>query len=331
MIPAKALMIGVAAASGALALALRVKRSPPVILMYHGVSRGPALRNTLRNIEGKHMPVDTFVEHLRILRRSRHVISLSELVEGLYGRQDMSNTVVITFDDGYENNFLVAAPALAECGMPASFFLATGYIGTDRLVWSDRLEVMLDRTDCSTVRLPADLGEMSIRTLAEKRQVLARIKSILKSQACLPIREAIECLAIQLGVPETCAEGDYRFMDWDQVRGLLKGGFEVGAHTISHPILSKIPFGEASVEIIGSRDKILQETGQCSSTFCFPNGKACDFNSQILDLCRRHFRAALSTNHGWAAIEDMFELKRISPAGSVMGRRGLEWSLLRPA
>jgi peptidoglycan/xylan/chitin deacetylase (PgdA/CDA1 family) len=320
-------LLDAATRMGVLEIALKLKPSRPLILMYHGVSSRP-MRNGLQNYDGKHIALDVFVQHLRIVRRSRRVISLGELVHGLDNRQDMRNTVAITFDDGYENNVLVAAPALSDFNMTASFFLTTGLIGTERCIWTDQLEIALMRTHHTISQLPENAGELPIRSLAEKRQALFRIKAMLKALSTQNVNEAVETLTNELGVEDICAEGDYRFMHWQQARDLVGAGFEVGAHTVSHPILTNIRFEAAAAEILGSRDKVQQETGTCSSTFCFPNGKLSDFNAELKGLCQKHFKAALSSERGAAVVEDIFELKRLSPSGPGKGEN-LEWLLLR--
>jgi peptidoglycan/xylan/chitin deacetylase (PgdA/CDA1 family) len=311
----------------ALALALKLKSSPPVILMYHGVSVG-TVPGSLRNCEGKHMPADLFAQHLRVLQRSRRVISLSDMIAGMEQRQDMRNTVALTFDDGYENNLLAAAPALADFKMPAAFFVATGFIGAERCIWFDKLEIALDRTNRTSMQLPGNNGTIPIRSLIEKRQALVRAKKILKAKETRSLDEDAMTLVAQLGVTDFSPDGDYRFMDWNQVRQLVQAGFEVGAHTVSHPILSKIPFDEAVAEILDSKEQVRQETGQCSSTFCFPNGKMSDFSPALKTMCQGHFKAVLTAERGAAAAEQIFELKRLSPAGIGKGEN-IEWMLLR--
>lgn len=312
---------------GMLRLALYARRSPPLILMYHGVSREKP-SGGLRNCEGKHIAVDQFVRHLRMLGRSHKVIPLSDMVEGLRSGLDMRGTVSITFDDGYENNASVAAPVLSDFRMTASFFVTTGFIGTGRCIWTDRLEIALDRTRAHSLRMPGEKELLPIRSLPEKRHALRMLKTYLKTQPSGDLDSIVDELTAGLGSRGIGPEGDYRFMNWNQVRELVAAGFEVGAHTVSHPILTKIPFDEAAAEILESRDAIVRETGTCSSTFCFPNGKSSDFSTELKDLCRTHFTAALSTERGRAIAEQIFELRRLSPSGEGKGEN-FEWMLLR--
>jgi len=306
-----------AANTGAAALGLRLRRSHPLILLYHGVSNA-GLTSGLRNCEGKHVPQVDFVRHLKSLKRHRSVIPLKAMVEGLRSGDDLSNTVAITFDDGYENNFLRAAPALADFNMPAAFFLTTGFIGTDRCIWTDRVESILDRVAADSIFVGAMAKALPVSTLNEKRAALRTIKAALKQ---LPLNQALEAvtrMADSLNIPELPSDGDYRFMSWDQARQLHHAGFEIGAHTVNHPIMSKISLHEAEQEILESRDHIAAQLTGCSETFCYPNGKTGDYTPDIVSFVKQHFSSALATNRGHADVAELFELRRLSPAGGRM-------------
>jgi hypothetical protein len=205
----------VAARAGIAQMALKLKKGMPLILMYHGVSEGRE-HGRLTNCEGKHIPASVFVSHLRVLRRSHRVISLDEMVDGLLHRQDMQNTVSITFDDGYENNVSVAAPILTDFNMSAAFFLTSGFIGSARCIWTDLLEKSLDMTQCDHVQLPEGTTRIPIKSFNEKRFALTSIKSALKLKPHADLQPAVARLVQQLGLTDFSAEGDYRFMSWSQ-------------------------------------------------------------------------------------------------------------------
>lgn len=306
-----------AAFTGAAALGLRLRRNNPLILLYHGVSNYD-LPIGLRNCEGKHVLLADFVRHLKTLKRHRSVISLKEMVEGLRCGDDLRNTVAITFDDGYENNFLRAAPALADFNMPAAFFLTTGFIGTDRCIWTDRVESILDRVATDSIFVGAVARTLSVSTFGEKRDAIRVIKAALKQ---LPLNQSLDAvteLAASLNISEPASEGDYRFMNWHQARQLLQAGFEIGAHTVNHPIMSKIGLQEAQKEILTSRDKVVAELTRCSETFCYPNGQSGDYTPAIVAFVKQHFSSALATNCGYACFSELYELRRLSPAGGRM-------------
>lgn len=292
-------------ASGVVRLALRLRRGNPLILMYHGVTREP--RRGLRNCEGKHVGVDRFVEQLRFIKTHRRVLPLAELVDGVVKGTSLRDAVALTFDDGYENNVTQAAPVLADLGLPATFFLATGYIDAARWMWVDRLEFALDRTE----RKALTLEGMPPISLEDRPRALGALKKLAKQQPEAAVSRLVVRVDEQCGTPADAPEGDYRFMTWAQARALKAGGFEVGAHTVNHPILSRVELAQGEQEMVDSRDAIRRELGACSEVFCYPNGKASDYTPDIMERAARHFYAALATNRGPAQASERYQLRRI--------------------
>ena len=310
-------------------LAARMKRGCPVILFYHGISvDAPSTYGDYANhVGGKHIPLDAFVAHLKTLKKSWRVISLSEMVTGLKNGDKMRGAAAITFDDGYENNFLRAAPALADFNMPASFFLTTNLIGKNELIWTDQVEALIYRANAQTLFFASNQQKYQLATIGEKAHAVRQIKTVLKSIPNAARLAAIDQLSFDIGnndfIPPT---GNQRLMSWDQARSLSQSGFEIGGHTMTHPILSRMSLIEAKQEILGCQDRVKAELGKCSPVFCYPNGKSSDYTQDIMSFCNEHFDAAVSTNHGAAAAHEIFELCRLaSPAGARIAN--IDWML----
>jgi peptidoglycan/xylan/chitin deacetylase (PgdA/CDA1 family) len=310
-------------ASGLMGLALRWRRSNPIILMYHGVTGLPA--GGLRNTDGKHVGIDRFAAQVRFLARYRRVLPLSEFVDGVLAGRDLTNAVTLTFDDGYANNVICAAQVLSDCKLPASFFLATGYIGVDRWMWVDRLESALDRADGRDAVEVAGLGRVALH---DRPAALKAIKAYAKKQPDERVQEIVAEVARQCDAGDAAPDGDYRFMTWDQARQLKAAGFEVGAHTVNHPLLARVALDRGEREMLESRDHIARELGTCSDVFCYPNGKAGDYSADIMTCAARHFRAALATNRGPARASERYELRRIG-VGHATTEDALALALLR--
>lgn len=83
-------------------------------------------------------PVEGFRRFCAFFKRHFSVVSLPDLLDDLEADRSVAGKVAITFDDGYLDNFTVAAPILSDLGLPATFFLATGFIGSERVAWWDR-------------------------------------------------------------------------------------------------------------------------------------------------------------------------------------------------
>jgi peptidoglycan/xylan/chitin deacetylase (PgdA/CDA1 family) len=272
--------------------------------MYHGVVANDGDGAAMG--DHKHVEEDLFRAHVQLLARHRRVVPLTTLIDGLLAQGDCRGMVAITFDDGYLNNAQCAAPILRTHAMCATFFLASGFIGANRWAWTDRLEHL--------VATAPGLGE-------SRDELLGRMKAQLKALDWQLAEEHVAEFAARCQVPQAAPHGRYRFMDWDNARALVAQGFEVGAHTVNHAILSRVPLARATEEILESQARVRTETGTCSHTFCYPNGKRSDYTPEVMAVCQAHFAAALSAEHGVARLEDRFEIRRIGVDGGTSVKR----------
>lgn len=287
-------------------------RGDPIVLMYHGAiadSNGQPATG-----DHKHVGESLFREHLTMLAAHRRVVPLSILVKALLEGRNCSGMLAITFDDGYLNNAEVAARVLTEFSMCATFFLASGFLGVQRWVWNDRLEYIVEVAADQDITFDwGDGTKRSVRvgTPAERASFVKQMKSELKHLDWRVAENHVNELSERLGVPQAPPHGQYRFMSWEDARRMVQDGFEVGAHTVNHAILSRVPLATAEEEILGSQARVLAETGTCCATFCYPNGKSADFTPEVQGICERHFDAALSAEPGFLRLENRYELRRI--------------------
>ena len=288
---------------------MRLRRGAPVILMYHGVTADEG--RGLVNHSGKHVNIDLFRRQLQMLSRCRRVAPLAVLVQALQRHEDVSGMVALTFDDGYLNNVECAAPVLIDLKLPATFFLTTGFIGAARWAWVDRLEAALHAAAKGQFRISLLDERVQLDAMMQRVELLRSIKVVLKRMSWDAAEASVRELETQLRVEPTEPWGIYRFMSWDHARQLVGAGFEVGAHTVNHALLSRMPLAEAAHEISASREHIVAEVGSCSATFCYPNGKRTDYTQEVMEICRRQFTAALSTELGAARSDELYELRRV--------------------
>lgn len=270
----------------------------PVILMYHGVE----LESKDIGVSGKHVEEKLFRDQLRLVKKHFKIVPLNTLIGQLGDDKRIGKRICsITFDDGYLNNYTVAKAVLEEFNVPATFFISTGFIGRDRWIWTDMVEHLYKNHTTEDIQT---MLQHKVRTLDE-------IKSGLKLLNLAEVVKIVSSMFNEAGYGTLKPFGRYRFMNWTQVRELVKDGFEIGAHTVNHPILSNERIDDAYNEIISSKETLMNNIGICSEVFCYPNGKSSDYTQEIIEFCSKNFNAALSTNVGAAKKNDMFELKRI--------------------
>jgi peptidoglycan/xylan/chitin deacetylase (PgdA/CDA1 family) len=262
-----------------------------------------------------------FKEHLEVLRRDCEPLSLSRLVASA-GAKRRAPGVAITFDDGYADNLLQAKPALERFGFPATFFITSGRVGTDRELWWDELERLLLQPGSlpATLRLSGaglkwDLGagahyapeaqsEFARWSLLESRDPGPRqriYRDLVGVFYNLPEREQDELLEGLRAAAGATARGrqTHLVMTAEQVRSASTGGLiEIGAHTITHPVLSAHPLAVQRAEIAGSKRRLEEILGQRVESFAYPYGTRAHYTSETVSAVREAGFSRACSNFG---------------------------------
>jgi peptidoglycan/xylan/chitin deacetylase (PgdA/CDA1 family) len=278
------------------------------ILIYHRVNdeRDPYFPAT---------PVAVFASQMEHLARTHRVLPLDAAVAGLARGDLPRNAAAITFDDGYRDNLHHAFPILRRLGLPATLYLATGAIGTGRVLWHDRVFVAFRETRAPRMEgvLPGDHA-WPLRTVEERlhaqRATLAHLRSLAEADR----DRVIERLSASLGVAPV-AGAPSLMLDWDEVRTMHRGGIAMGSHTVTHPILSKLPADRGREELLESKRAIERAIGAPVTGLAYPNGSPSDFDDATKTLLRESgYEYAVTTipgaNRGGT---DPHELRRGTP------------------
>ena len=253
-----------------------------------------------------------FDAQMALLRRHCHPIPLRAAVAGLADQSLPPRAVAVTFDDGYADNASVALPILQRHGIPATFFITAGYLDGGRM-WNDSI---IEAVRCTTAR-SLDLADLGLGTV-ELDSPLARGAV---AEAIIGKVKHLDPFERQSRVDSLCRRtavalpGDL-MMTAAQVRELAGSGMEVGAHTMTHPILRSIAVAEARREIDDSRHHLQSITGQTVDGFAYPNGRPQDdYTTRDRDLVEElGFHYALATVNGSATQHsDRFQLPRFTP------------------
>jgi peptidoglycan/xylan/chitin deacetylase (PgdA/CDA1 family) len=255
-----------------------------------------------------------FDGQMALLRRCFRVISLDRLLEELDGGGPEPGTVCVTFDDGYRDNHDHALPILKKHGIPATIYLATGLIGTGESSWYDKvLAVFRDTRSARLEYGPAGIRAAPLSTVAERMAAAHRLLEWLKGFPPADRDGHIRAVAAALGCDTGAASR--AMLDWDQVRSMHAQGVCFGAHTVNHPILSRVTPGEMDDEIAGSKAAIENALQSPVRHFAYPNGRRGDYNETTIGLLkRRGFVSAMTTNPGVNGPgQDRFEWLRRQP------------------
>jgi len=225
-----------------------------------------------------------FAAQIDWLQRHYHILSLGELEAWLHGGAELPrHAALITFDDGYRDNYEHAFPVLKAHGLPAVIFLATDYIANRQPFFWDLAAYCFTHTARSSAELP-HLGHVLWANSGERDEVLARWLEVLKRLPDAEKWDAVHALPelLEVEVSEDTFVG--LMLSWDQVREMLVDGVAMGAHTMSHPILTRVPLEQARAELAGSKHHIEKETGVSVTALAYPNGGPQDYSPEIMQV-----------------------------------------------
>jgi peptidoglycan/xylan/chitin deacetylase (PgdA/CDA1 family) len=222
-----------------------------------------------------------FAQQLEYLARWYNVIETRDLIQWLHHEKPLPpNAALITFDDGYLDNYTQAYPILRKYDLPAIIFLAAGHIDTDRPFYWDLAAYCFHHTSQDHILFP-DNKEKHWSNDSQKELVSTAWIESMKKIADVEKKKWVEQLPQNLNVSVPVNFFRNLMMNWDQIREMSNNRIEFGGHTINHPILSKVPLSEAFDEIAGSKEKIEHELGREVHAFAYPNGMTDNFNPDI--------------------------------------------------
>jgi len=261
---------------------------------------------------------EDFNFQMAYLNQHYSVISFSELSWSLSkGLPPADNSVVVTFDDGFSDNYHHAFPILKEHSIPATFFVSTDYVGSERTFWFEEVAYCVKRQMNYAASVSIGQKSFSIPPLDKsgKERVLAEILLELKAASNQERLKFVDQIKSAVGV-STINDELSRPLNWSQIREIVAGGCEIGSHTITHPILAQQQTEQAKHEIEASKEVIERETKKACRVLSYPVGNKASYNSQVIEMVKAAgYDFACSYLPGFNASETLtenaYELKRI--------------------
>lgn len=295
--------------NGSFALPFLTKRRWPnfQILFYHRLTR-------VIDPFYSALPVTVFENQIRYLARQFQLVDLGELLRKLVnGSPIPKDAVSITFDDGYRDNFELAFPVLQRYSAPATIFLTTGFVNREDVLWNDKVCYALKHTRAQNVLLRLETEHFfSLKTVEQRLKAVGEILWFLRQIEHLDKLKIMDELFSQLKITDFGQLWESR-LTWEQVRIMNREGISFGAHTVSHPILSRVSLQEARQEILESKNTIERELANPPDLFAYPVGRSQDYNGAVKDAVREAgFLGAVTAVFGNNTLEtDRWELRRM--------------------
>ncbi|HTZ57779.1 MAG TPA: polysaccharide deacetylase family protein [Acidobacteriaceae bacterium] len=302
-----------------------------MILVYHRVAEA--------NVDPWALGVSPghFAQQLQALRAIASPISLQELVNAKSDRDLPPRPVCVTFDDGYADNLYAAKPALEAYQVPATVFITPGYLDVAENLWWDELaKLILDpktRQEEVSFSLNGQHYAYVFPPSAEDRadgdpnakwraweavpgprqSAYLAVYEMLVKLPDLKREEAMEQLRRGATYPD---RQQHRCLTEDELRELASGELvEIGAHTLTHPVLSQLPPDQQQHEIGGSRRRLEALIGRNITSFAYPYGKKMHYTSETVKTVKANGFSCACSNFGGLVtrISDRFTLPRFQP------------------
>ena len=256
-----------------------------------------------------------FERQVRFLKRDFDVLRVDELDDVLSGKARRG--VLITFDDGYRDNYELAWPVLTAHGVPATFFLTSGFLDDRPVSWWDEIAWMVHVSQ--KAELPPLFGietPLSLSTSEAREHTIVTLLRTYKRMPSTQTAEFLEQLS-QLTGSGRCPQqvADSIWMTWDMVREMDQSGMDIGGHTVTHPILANTDPVEQETEIFESKRRIEQELGHAITAFSYPVGQPDSFNETTKQLLQSAgYQHAFSFYGGYCKSHpsDKYDLPRVS-------------------
>lgn len=270
-----------------------------IVVRYHAISPEQAPARALIPPGINHTP-EQLRDHLRMLTRHFQIISPQELLSRLQERREMPpRAVVLTFDDGFADNFTQAAGVLDEFRVRAGFFLTTGLIGTPDVPWFCATLWAFAHAQVGEWTEPTfgrrwDLGTPLGRTAARHAANLAGAAAGAGER-----QHYLENLFRDLAAPPIPGD-EPLMMDWPQARSLSSAGHFIDSHSVTHPNMALLSRADAYWEASESVRQLRERLGEGGRMFCYPNpfGKPIHDTMTAEILRAVGYSAALLTDAG---------------------------------
>jgi len=247
---------------------LNYKSNSLRIVYYHMVSKN----DYPFYFDNKAISVDEFREQILFFKKHYDIISLSDAIEFAKKGSSLKRKLVITFDDGFTDNYTVAAPILGELNCSATFFLIGNCIDNKDLMWRNKL-LLIQKVDEAVLKkgLEKAVNQYDLSLKGYQNLMSWSYVSIPMSKKDKIVNSLWES-TMDISIEEYLSE-QQPYMTSQQINELNNEGFEFGSHSMSHPIFSRLTYEEFRDEILNSKNKIEQLIHKKINTFTYPFGQ----------------------------------------------------------
>lgn len=307
----------------------KLARGRVLVLGLHRVLPEEAFRQSC-SLDGILLTEATFAKMLAYLKPRFAFLTLDEFLARRGGNGKTSRPAcLLTFDDGWRDNYLTAYPCLKKFGVPATIFLVTGMVNSSETFWVERLhEAWREEVRREKIR-----GFLASDPSAPQQGGLEEIVEYMKHMPASRREQILQRMVPPAGVAEQTLSID-KMMTWEQVLAMGNDGVDFGSHTHTHPLLTYESDEAIGRELRVAKQVLEERLAQPARAFAYPNG---NWDARVREHVKRTgYECAFTTERGWShPDEDPYSIRRVLlHEGAVTGFGGrfspamLLWTLV---
>ena len=225
---------------------------------------------------------------VQALKKQFNVISLAEANRIIEGQSALErNSVLLTFDDGYRDNYDLAFPILQKHGVEGLFFLPTSFVGSRTLPWWDQIASLIKASKQRRIDLTYPVARSFLMERGDRQAVIRSALRLYRDARTTDGDQFIKRLAEVCDVPRITQAPERIFLSWDEARTMKRAGMSFGSHTHSHPLMNKLSFNDQVEELCRSRSMLEAELGGTIDTVAYPVGSANAFSSTTFEAMQQ--------------------------------------------
>ena len=281
------------------------------IYLFHGVIKKKPNSSNVRNYNLKHIDQKKFEKYIKYLSEHGKAITLNEIEKN---KGDFFKKYIITFDDGFHNNYKYALPILKKYKIPHIIYLTTNYVDKNLISWIDRIDIAVNNNKKKFIYSSILSKRFRLDNRKNKIYFLNFVRNYCKSLRDTDLNKFAEILLkdIKLNSPKSSNSDLDKKLSWKHVKKMSKNGLsEFGAHSHNHNILGHLKEAQYKKEILISLKTLLKKANIKTKHYSYPEGFKTSFNNQIIKFLKKNkIKTAVTTLLPKENKNSLFKLNR---------------------
>jgi len=256
----------------------------------------------------------SFEAQIKYIKNNFNVITCKELSDAIYSNKKLpKKSLLITFDDGFDDNYINAYPILKSHNIPAAFFVSSGYIDSQLPYWFDLIYMVYTQQNNEVaynilISILNSSGCENIFNIHDVFRFMKKIPNTLREDIVSKLMQDLRNNNIEIHTEQS------KPMSWSQISEMSNNGFDIGSHTVNHPILATCNTHEMNYELLQSKKTIEKSVGKNIISIAYPNGGVSDYNAETIELAKKAgYKIGFSyiTGRNYMNNIEAFDLKRL--------------------